>query len=129
MTGEVLRGGERAARARARGSGFRGGSRWRVLWEVVAFLAVAAAVVLGFLAGGAFVVFVVVSAGVAVLAWRVAVASRPPRPPGMRRARPRARGYWGSGVLVGHQRDADVVHDESREREGVEDLVEPEPPR
>jgi hypothetical protein len=30
---------------------------------------------------------------------------------------------------VGHQRDAHVLHDEGAEREGVEDLVEPEPMR
>lgn len=89
----------------------------------------AAVCVGGFLLGGTAVVLALVLAGVAALTWQVAAASRP---------RPR----WGriagsaavvpgpaSGVRIGHQRDADVVHDEGREGEGVEDLMEAEPPR
>lgn len=51
---------------------------------------------------------------------RAAALGWPERVPG--RGRP-----VGSAVLVGHQRDAHVVHDERREGERVEDLVEAEP--
>jgi hypothetical protein len=34
-----------------------------------------------------------------------------------------------SGVRIGHERDADVVHHEGGQGEGVEDLMEAEPPR
>lgn len=113
----------------------RGGAAG-LLGEVAGFVALGLCVVLGFLAGGPLAVFVVVAAGVAALTWRVSVASRPARPLGGRSARgvgARVTGAGvrvrGSGVLVGHQGDADIVHDEGRQGEGVEDLVEAEPPR
>ncbi len=92
----------------------------------------AAACVGGFLLGGTAVVLALVLAGVAALTWQVAAASRP---------RPRGdRGAGGAGsarlapevvsdVRIGDQRDAHVVHDERRQGEGVEDLMEAEPPR
>ncbi len=91
----------------------------------------------GYLLGGESLVTALVLAGVAVLAWRVAAASRPR--PGWRGGMtgrpvggpgtPRARVRPASGVRIRDERDADVVHHEGREGEGVEDLMEAEPPR
>lgn len=44
-------------------------------------------------------------------------------------ADPRASDPRASGVLIGHQRNTDEVHDEGGQGEGVEHLVETEPPR
>ncbi|GHF61069.1 hypothetical protein GCM10010218_48250 [Streptomyces mashuensis] len=85
---------------------------------VVAVLCVA-----GYVLAGEIAVLAVVVAGVTGLMWSVAAASRP-RPRVRRRRAGRA-----SGVRIGHQRDAHVVRDEGRQGEGVEDFVEPEPPR
>lgn len=86
----------------------------------------------GYLAGGTAVVLALVLAGVAALTWQVAAASRP-RPRWGRIAGGGGTAAGGpapvSGVRIGHQRDAHVVHDEGREGEGVEDLMEAEPPR
>ncbi len=73
-----------------------------------AVVAAAAACVGGYLVGGTAVVLALVLAGVTAVTWQVAA---------------------GSGVRIGNQRDAHVVHDEGREGEEVEDLMEAEPPR
>ncbi len=80
---------------------------------------VAALCVVSFLLGGGAAVLGVVLAVVAVVAWRVAAASRP-RPPRERR---------GPSGRMGHHRDADVVRHEGGQGQRVEHLVEPEPPR
>lgn len=82
--------------------------------------AASALCVAGYLVGGETAVVGVVLAVVAALTWQVAAASRPRPPRGMGRR---------SAVVVGHQRDADVVHDEGGQGQRVEDLVEAEPPR
>lgn len=85
----------------------------------------------GYVVVGEAAVLTVVLAGVASLAWRVAAASRP-RPARGRRVRagrPSRPASGPSGVRIGHQRDAHVVRDEGGQGEGVEDLVEAEPPR
>ncbi|GHC66960.1 hypothetical protein GCM10010507_51120 [Streptomyces cinnamoneus] len=89
----------------------------------------------GYVLAGELAVLTVVLAGVGSLAWRVAAASRPR--PGRARRSPGALRFPGvhrssgvsSGVRIGHERDAHVVGDERGQREGVEHLVEPEPPR
>ncbi len=105
------------------------------------YAALAAALCVGgFLVGGGLLVTVLVLAGLAVLTWRVAAASRPR--PGWGAAgagRPGGRAGGGpdgsatripaSAVRIRDERDAHVVHDEGREGEGVEDLMEAEPPR
>ncbi|MBP2404835.1 hypothetical protein SNS2_3458 [Streptomyces netropsis] len=75
---------------------------------------VAALCVGGFLVAGEVAVLAVVLTGVGALTWRVAVASRP-RPP--RRSRQARLAPGVSGVRIGHQRDAHVMHDEGRQRE------------
>ncbi len=101
---------------------------------------IAALSVGGYLIAGEAAVVAVVLVGVMGLTWRVAVTSRP-RPPRAARQernapRPLPDGRWagpsggrsgarrgrtegagGSGVLIGHQGDADVVHDEGRQRQ------------
>ncbi|GCB93296.1 hypothetical protein SALB_06077 [Streptomyces noursei] len=106
------------------------------------YAALAAALCVGgFLVGGGLLVTALVLAGLAVLTWRVAAASRPR--PGWGAAgagRPGGRPGGGPGgsatrirpasaVRIRDERDAHVVHDEGREGEGVEDLMEAEPPR
>ncbi|AIA05623.1 hypothetical protein DC74_5159 [Streptomyces noursei] len=106
------------------------------------YAALAAALCVGgFLVGGGLLVTALVLAGLAVLTWRVAAASRPR--PGWGAAgagRPGGRPGGGpsgsatrirpaSAVRIRDERDAHVVHDEGREGEGVEDLMEAEPPR
>ncbi|GGU77985.1 hypothetical protein GCM10010211_49920 [Streptomyces albospinus] len=102
------------------------------------YAAVAAALCVGgFLVGGGALVSALVVAGVGLLTWQVAAASRP-RPrwrgrpvggPAGGSGVPAVRGRAASGVRIRHERDADVVHDEGRQGEGVEDLMEAEPPR
>lgn len=110
------------------------------------YAALAAALCVGgFLVGGGLLVTALVLAGLAVLTWRVAVASRP-RPgwgaAGAGGSGGRSGGRPGGGpsgsatrlrpasaVRIRDERDAHVVHDEGREGEGVEDLMEAEPPR
>lgn len=91
----------------------------------------------GFLLGGGLLVTALVLAGLAALTWHVAAASRP-RPRGRRVAvgraerrpvGPVARLRPASGMRIRDERDTDVVHDEGRKGEGVEDLMEAEPPR
>ncbi len=97
----------------------------KVLALVTAVLCLA-----GYPLGGVPVVLGAVAAGITVLTWRVAVASRPPRPLGKRGGGSGAKGApeaKRSAVLIRDQRDAHVVHDERREGEGVEHLVETEP--
>lgn len=98
---------------------------------------IAALSVGAYLVAGEAAVVAVVLAGVTGLAWRVAVTSRPRPARATRRERnaprPLPDGRWdgpsggrsgariaevgGSGVRIGHQRDADVVHDERRQRQ------------
>ncbi len=93
--------------------------------------------VAGFMLGGGMLVTALVVAGLALLTWRVAAASRPRAGwrgvaagrPGRHPAVPFAQVRPASGMRIRHERDADVVHDERREREGVEDFMEAEPPR
>ncbi|WP_411141289.1 hypothetical protein [Streptomyces sp. x-80] len=67
------------------------------------YAALAAALCVGgFLIGGSALVFALVPAGVAVLAWRVAAASRP-RPRWRGRPGVPARGRAASGVRIRHQ--------------------------
>lgn len=112
----------------------------RPVRHVYAALA-AALCVGGYLVGGGPLVTALVLAGLAALAWQVAAASRP-RPAGRRAAagRPQERPAGrpdgpaapirpGSAMRIRDQRDADVVHDEGGKGEGVEDLMEAEPPR
>lgn len=82
-------------------------------------LLVAALCVVAFLVGGATAVLGVVVVGVAAVTCKVAAASKP-RPLRVSRSKR-------SAVLIGHQRDPDVVHDERPDGEGVEHLVEAEP--
>lgn len=85
----------------------------------------------GYLLGGAPAVLGLALVAVAVVAgytyspsWRA--ARRPVRGPGWGvRLRPRA---W-SGVRIRHQGDGHVLHHERAHGEGVEDLMEAEPPR
>lgn len=113
----------------------------RSTFNVLAFV-VASLCVAGFLIGGAAVVLGVVVVGVAALTCKVAAASKPrplrrSRSRGLRGSGRKARsaslegGWWETGersaVLIGHQRDPDIVHDERPDGEGVEDLVEAEP--
>ncbi|GAA2665135.1 hypothetical protein GCM10009864_37600 [Streptomyces lunalinharesii] len=112
----------------------------RPAMHVYAALA-AALCVGGFLVGGGLLVTALVLAGLAVLTWRVAAASRPRpgwgaagvgrpgRRPGGRRDGSTTRIRSDSAVRIRDERDAHVVHDEGREGEGVEDLMEAEPPR
>lgn len=94
---------------------------------VMAVLLVAVMCVGGYVLAGEAAVVALVLAAVGSLAWRVAVASRPrPLRGGARRRSP---GDAASGVRIGHQRDAHVVRDEGGQREGVEHLMEAEPPR
>ncbi len=102
------------------------------------YAALAAALcVAGFLLGGGMLVTALVVAGLAVLTWRVAAASLPRAGwrgavagrPSRRPAVPFAQVRPASAMCIRHQRDADVMHDERRKREGVEDLMEAEPPR
>ncbi len=110
------------------------------------YAALAAALCVGgYLVGGGLLVTALVLAGLAVLTWRVAAASRP-RPGGGAAGAGRSGGRSGgrpgggpdgsatrirpaSAVRIRDERDAHVVHDEGRESEGVEDLMEAEPPR
>lgn len=102
------------------------------------YAALAAALCVGgYLLGGGLLVTALVLAGVAVLAWQVAAAARP-RPGGRGAVIGRPAGRPGvevtrvrpaSGMCICDERDADVVHHEGRQGEGVEDLMEAEPPR
>ncbi|GDY76666.1 hypothetical protein SAVCW2_47950 [Streptomyces avermitilis] len=73
--------------------------------------------------------------GVVLRSWRGRGAVFPARKSGRdfdvaaTEGEPAGRAGEGSSVLIGHQRDPDVVHDERREGQGVEDLVEAEPLR
>ncbi len=101
------------------------------------YAALAAALCVGgFLLGGGALVSALVVTGLAVLTWQVAAASRP-RPrwrgrpaggPAGGSGVPAVRRRAASGVRIRHEGDADVVHDKGRQREGVEDLMEAEPP-
>lgn len=99
-----------------------------VVTKVMALLA-AVLCVAGFIAGGTSAVVGLVLVGVAVLTCEVAAASKPRPLKRSRSERPGGEPGRRSPVLIGHQRDSDVVDDEGRQGEGVEDLVEAEPAR
>lgn len=87
---------------------------------------VAALCVGSYVVAGEAAVLAVVLPSVAGLACKTAATSRP-RP--LRRAVRARRAPRASGVRIGDQRNAHIVHGERRQRQRVEHLVEAEPPR
>ncbi len=133
-------------------------SRDLQLWGGVAVVGAALAVVAAYLADGAPLVWVVASVEVLLVMvyvgrrFQYLVSTRPAAAShgsaadaahcercrrarelrdglAARRAGTPAGAQASAGHVVGHQRDAHVLHDEGPEGEGVEDLVEPEPSR